>query len=70
VVDYEVYDQRPNDSDVLIPAIQAHQNALGRTPHLVAADAAFYSAKNGLRLLVTSLSFKIQGAQPVDRSVA
>jgi transposase, IS5 family len=46
VVDYEVYDQRPSDSDVLIPAIQAHQNALGRTPHLVAADAAFYSAKN------------------------
>ena len=46
VVDYEVYDQRPSDSDVLIPAIQAHQNALGRTPYLVAADAAFYSGKN------------------------
>jgi IS5 family transposase len=46
VVDYEVYDQRPCDADVLIPAIQAHQNALGRTPHLVAADAAFYSGKN------------------------
>jgi transposase, IS5 family len=46
VVDYEVYDQRPSDSDVLIRAIQAHQNALGRTPHLVAADAAFYSGKN------------------------
>jgi transposase, IS5 family len=34
VVDYEVYDQRSSDSDVLIPAIQADQNALGRTPHL------------------------------------
>jgi transposase, IS5 family len=31
---------------VLIPAIQAHQNALGPTPHPIAADAAFYSGKN------------------------
>ena len=46
VVDYEVYDQRPNDCDLLIPAIEAHQSALGRTPYLVAADAAFYSGKN------------------------
>jgi transposase, IS5 family len=46
VVDYEVYDQRPNDSDLLIPAIEAHQRALGCTPYLVAADAAFYSGKN------------------------
>jgi transposase, IS5 family len=43
VVDYEVYDQRPSDSEVLIPAIEAHQRVLGRTPHLVAGDAAFYS---------------------------
>ena len=46
VVDYEVYDQRPSDSDVLIPAIEAHRRALVRTPHLVAADTAFYSGKN------------------------
>jgi IS5 family transposase len=46
VVDYEVYDQRPSDSDVLIPAIEAHQRVLDRTPHLVAADAAFYSREN------------------------
>jgi transposase, IS5 family len=46
VVDYEVYDQRPHDSDLLIPAIDAHRATFGRVPHLVAADAAFYSAKN------------------------
>jgi IS5 family transposase len=46
VVDYEVYDQRPSDSDLLIPSIEAHQRALDRTPYLVAADAAFYSAAN------------------------
>jgi transposase, IS5 family len=40
------YDQRPNDSDVLIPAIQAHQRVLDRTPHLVTTDAAFYFTKN------------------------
>src|SRR5262249_60234071 len=27
-------------------AIATHQTRLGRTPHLVAADAAFYSGKN------------------------
>jgi IS5 family transposase len=46
VIDYEVYDQRPNDTTLLIPAIEKHQAVLGRTPRLVAADAGFYSAKN------------------------
>jgi transposase, IS5 family len=46
IVDYEVYARRPNDSDLLVPAIETHQALLGRPPRLVAADAAFYSAKN------------------------
>jgi IS5 family transposase len=47
VTDYEVYDRRPNDADLLIAAVETHQVRLGRIPRLlVAADAAFYSAKN------------------------
>jgi IS5 family transposase len=46
VVDYEVYAHRPNDSDILVASIERHQALLGRTPRLVAADAAFYSNKN------------------------
>jgi IS5 family transposase len=46
VIDYEVYDHRPSDRDLLIPAIETHEAVLGRTPRLVAADAGFYSAKN------------------------
>ena len=46
VTDYEVYDQRPSDSDLLIGAVETHHAMLGRIPYLVAADAAFYSAKN------------------------
>ena len=46
VIDYEVYDRRPSDSDLLVPAIEIHQAKLGRTPRLVAADAGFYSARN------------------------
>jgi IS5 family transposase len=46
VIDFEVYDRKPSDSDLLIPAIEAHQQLTGRTPDLVAADAGFYSAKN------------------------
>jgi hypothetical protein len=43
---YEVYPERPYDSDLLIPAIDRHHALLGRVPRLVAADAAFYSARN------------------------
>jgi transposase, IS5 family len=46
VIDFEVYDQKPSDSDLLIPAIQAHQERMGRLPDLAAADAGFFSAKN------------------------
>jgi len=46
IVDYEVYTRRPNDSDLLIPSIAAHQAKLGRVPRLVATDAGFYSARN------------------------
>ncbi len=46
ITDYEVYEQRPSDQDLLIPAIESHQAVFGRTPRLVAADAGFYSAKN------------------------
>jgi IS5 family transposase len=46
VIDYEVYEQRPNDAALLLPAIETHEAVLGRTPRLVAADAGFYSANN------------------------
>jgi transposase, IS5 family len=46
IIDYEVYDQRPDDASLLIPAIEKHEAVLGRTPRLVAADAGFHSAKN------------------------
>jgi IS5 family transposase len=46
ITDYQVYAQRPYDSDLLVAAIETHQALLGRAPHLVAADAAFYSLKN------------------------
>ncbi|MGH9557449.1 MAG: ISNCY family transposase [Terriglobales bacterium] len=45
-IDYEVYEKRPADSDLLIPSIEVHRQTLGRTPHLAAADAGFYSAHN------------------------
>ena len=46
ITDYEVYARRPHDSDLLVAAIDTHQARLGRPPRLVAADAAFYSARN------------------------
>jgi IS5 family transposase len=46
VIDFQVYDEKPSDSDLLIPSIETHQERMGRTPELTAADAGFYSAKN------------------------
>jgi len=40
---FEVYDQRPTDSDLLVPAIPIHKERLGCVPGLGAGDAAFYS---------------------------
>jgi IS5 family transposase len=46
ITDYAVYEKRPSDSELVVPAIDAHKRKLGCTPHLVAGDAAFYSSKN------------------------
>jgi IS5 family transposase len=46
VTHYEVYDARPNDSDLLLPAIDVHEELLGRRPYLITADAAFFSHRN------------------------
>jgi IS5 family transposase len=46
ITDYEVFDERPNDSDLLISSVDKHEKCFGRTPELVAADAGFYSSAN------------------------
>jgi transposase, IS5 family len=46
ITSFEVYEKRPSDSDLLIPAIRSHEEQLGCTPRMVAGDAAFYSAAN------------------------
>ncbi len=46
VTHYEVYDQRPSDSDLLIPGLDIHAQQFGKAPHLVTADAGFFSARN------------------------
>ncbi len=46
VIHYEVFDERPADSDLLTPSIEKHQELLDRVPDLVAADAGFFSAAN------------------------
>lgn len=50
VVAYEVYEQRPNDKDLLVPAVEIHHQRLGRVPGMVAGDAGFYSAQGETEL--------------------
>jgi transposase, IS5 family len=43
---YEVYEKRPYDADLLVRAVELHQQQFGKPPRLVAADSAFYSRAN------------------------
>jgi transposase, IS5 family len=43
ITSYEVYEKKPNDSDLLVKAVEEHCERLGQIPDLVAADAAFHS---------------------------
>jgi IS5 family transposase len=45
-IDFQVYDHKPSDSDLLMASMETHRTVMGRTPDLVAADAGFYSARN------------------------
>jgi IS5 family transposase len=46
VVDYEIYDKRPEDQSLVVPTIEAHLRVFGRPPQLLAADRGFWSAAN------------------------
>ena len=46
IVHYDVFSERPNDADLLVGSVETHEECFGRTPDLVAADAAFYSSAN------------------------
>ena len=42
VVDYQVYERRPDDRTLAIPSLVVHQQIFGRAPHLFAADRGFW----------------------------
>jgi IS5 family transposase len=46
ITHYEVYEERPSDKHLLLPAVEVQQRKLGRTPRWVAADAGYYSRAN------------------------
>ena len=51
ITHYEVFAQRPSDSELLISAVETHQQQLGKMPQMVAADAGYraeiHEAKSG-----------------------
>lgn len=49
VTHYTVFDQRPSDSELLIPSLEQHQLLFGCVPTIAAADAGFFSAANEAR---------------------
>ena len=43
VTHYEVFEEKPADTALLVDAVSKHEEILGRTPELVATDAGFYT---------------------------
>jgi IS5 family transposase len=43
ITHYEVFEKRPSDRELLLPAVEVQERVLGRVPSLVTADAGFYS---------------------------
>jgi IS5 family transposase len=43
ITHYDVFDKRPSDRELLLGAVETHERVLGRVPHLVTADAGYYS---------------------------
>lgn len=46
ITHFEVFAERPDDSELLVPAVEEHRHRFGHVPRMVAADTAFYSLKN------------------------
>jgi transposase, IS5 family len=46
ITSYQVLDQRPADSTLLIPSLEQHVQMFGRVPEALAADPGFFSAAN------------------------
>ena len=50
ITQYEVFEKRLKDADLLVPAECKHEEQFGCVPQLVAGDAGFYSASNEAEL--------------------
>ena len=46
ITHYEVYEQRPSDSELLTPSIERHIAQFAHAPEIAAADAGFFSGAN------------------------
>jgi transposase, IS5 family len=46
ITSYQVLDNRPADSTLLIPSLEQHIELFGRAPYALAADPGFFSAAN------------------------
>ncbi|HEY6388545.1 MAG TPA: ISNCY family transposase [Candidatus Acidoferrum sp.] len=76
ITHYQVFGERPEDSRLLVPAVEQHQRRFGRAPRMVAADTGFYSLKNEktiqemgvMRVAVPSRSTKSSERRKLQRT--
>lgn len=70
ITHYEVFEERPADQTLLLPAVEAHHRKLNRIPRWVAADDGFYSRANeaaAQTMGVQSVSIPNRSTRSVER---
>ncbi|GMA60226.1 hypothetical protein GCM10025859_06660 [Alicyclobacillus fastidiosus] len=68
VTGYAVYSGNPSDDEMLIPAVEHHQEIFGSAPHAVATDRGFGSRKNE-RVLQEELGENMSALRFEERKV-
>ena len=75
ITHYEVCEQRPADSTLLVPSLEQHVRQFGRVPAVVAADPGFFSAANeakaeerGVRRLDSQSCYQKPGPQAAAKA--
>jgi hypothetical protein len=69
ITHYEVFAERPEDSRLLISAVEQHRRRFGRAPRMVAADAGFYLNYAQIDLCGCVASFSCHGVCLSSRAI-
>jgi len=69
ITHYDVFAERPSDRHLLVGAVQAQEEQLGRVPRMVAADGGYYSQANEQKVQQLGVQYvSVPNAAPVAQN--